>query len=87
MAFNSKTSQNSGMSASSEGLALQVRWSSALPDALPAFGPAPPGTGFEAFPPLAISTSLFKFLKSLGLNSVGLGLDCVPFHVGWELVV
>jgi len=26
-------------------------------------------------------------LKSLGLDSVGLGLDCVPFHADWELVV
>ena len=49
--------------------------------------PALPGTGFETLPPLAISTGLFKFLKCLGLNSVGLGLDCVPFHAGWELVV
>jgi len=87
MAFNSKTSQNSGMFASGEGLALQVRRSSALPGALPAFGPVLPGTQFETLPPLAISTSLFKFLKSVWLNSVGLGLDCVPFHAGWELVV
>ena len=25
-------------------------------------------------------------MKWLGLNSVGLELDCVPFHSGWELV-
>ena len=65
--------KNSGKSVFSEGTALQVRRSSAL-------------TGFETLSPLAISTGLFKFLKCLGLNSVGLGLDCVPFHAGWELV-
>ena len=78
--------KNSGMSASGEVSALQVRRSSALPSVRPAFGPALPGTGFETLPPLAISTGLFKFLKCLGLNLVGLGLDCVPFHAGWELV-
>ena len=36
---------------------------------------------------MAISTSLFKFLKCLGFDSVGLSLDCVSFHAGWELVV
>ena len=45
-----------------------------------------PGTGFENPPPLAILFKPFQFLKSLGLNSVGLGLDCIPFHSGWELV-
>ena len=53
----------------------------------PGFGPALPGTGFETLPPLAIPSNLFKLLKSLGLNSVGLGLACIPFHSGWELVV
>jgi len=56
MAFN-----KSSESASGEGSALQVRRSSALPGALPAFGPALPGTRFETLPPLAISTGLFKF--------------------------
>ena len=45
-----------------------------------------PGTGFETLPSLEIPTNLLKFLKSLSLNSVGLGLECVPFHSGWELV-
>jgi len=67
-------------------MALQVWWSSALTGSLPAFGPALPGTGFETLPPLAISTGLFKFLRCLGLSSVGLGLECVPFHAGWVLV-
>ena len=44
------------------------------------------GTRFETLPPLAISFKPFQFLKSLGLNSIGLGFDCVPFHSGWELV-
>jgi len=63
-----------------------ARQASAISGAIPAFGPALPGTGFETLPPLAISTNLFKFLKGMGLDSVGLGLDCVPFHSGWELV-
>ena len=45
-----------------------------------------PGAWFETLPPLAISFKPFQFLKSLGWNSVGLGLECVPFHSGWELV-
>ena len=44
------------------------------------------GNRFETLPPLAILFKPFQFLKCLGLNSVGLGLDCVPFHCGWELV-
>jgi len=74
--------KNSGKSASSEGTALPVRRSSALPGTLPAFGPELPGTGFETLPPLAIFTGLFKFLRCLGLGSVGLGLDSVSFHAG-----
>ena len=77
---------NPSMSASGEDSALQTRRSSALFGALPAFGPALPGTRFETLPPLAISTGLFKFLRCLGLSSVGLSLDLVPFHEGWELV-
>jgi len=41
-----------------------------------------PGTGFKNPPPLAILFKPFQFLKCLGLKSVGLGLDCVPFHSG-----
>ena len=74
------------MSGSGEGTTLSVRRSPALTGTLPAFGPALPGTGFETLPPLAISTGLFKFLRCLGLESVGLGLDSVPFHAGWLLV-
>ena len=74
------------MSATGEVSTLQIRRKIAQTVALPVFGPAIPGTGFETLPPLAITTGLFKFLKCLGLTSVGLGLDCVPFHVGWELV-
>ena len=44
------------------------------------------GKGFKTLPPLAILFKLFQFLKSLGLKSVGLGLECMPFHSGWELV-
>jgi len=77
---------NLGMSASDKSSALQLRQPSSISGALPAFGPTLPGTGFETLPPLAISTELFRFLKSLGLNSVGLALDCVPFHGGWDLV-
>ena len=44
------------------------------------------GTRFETLPPLAISFKPYQFLKSLSLNSVGLGLACVPFHSRWELV-
>ena len=72
-----------GMTASSKGLALR---SSANSSAQPAYGPQLPGTGFEFLPPLTISTGLFRFLRCLGLRSVGLSLDCVPFHGGWELV-
>jgi len=45
-----------------------------------------PGTEFETLPPLAISSNLLQFLKCMDLKSVGIGLDCVPFHSGWELV-
>jgi len=87
MAFNGNSSTNFGMAAYGKASVLQVRRSSATTSAIPAFGPTLPGTGFETLPPLAISTSLFQFLKCLGLDSVGLSLDCVPFHAGWELVV
>ena len=77
---------SSGMSTSGKGLALQSRRFSANSGARLAFGPDLPGTGFETLPPLTISTGLFRFLKCLGLNSVSLSLDRVPFHGGWELV-
>ena len=87
MAFNGNSSNSSGKSATGQTSALQVRRTSTSSSATPAFGPALPGTGFETLPPLAISSNLFKFLKCLGLESVGLSLDCVSFHAGWELVV
>jgi len=75
------------MAASGKSSALQARRSSAISGASPAFGPALPGTGFETLPPLAISLNWFKFLKSVGLRSVVLGLESIPFHSGWDLVV
>ena len=51
-----------------------------------AYGPKLPGTGFDSKPPLAIVSGIFKFLKSLGLRSIGLSIACVPFHGGWALV-
>ena len=81
------SSSNSGTATSGKSLALQVRRASIIFGDSPAFGPVLPGTGFETLPPLAISSNLFQFLKSLGLDSVGLGLNCVFFHSGWELVV
>jgi len=77
---------NLGMLASGKSSALQLRRSSSISGALPAFGPTLPGTGIETLPPLTISTGLFRFLKSLGLKSIGLGLVDVPFHGGWKLV-
>jgi len=44
------------------------------------------GMGFDCMPPLPIILIPFKFLKKLNLNSVGLGIDSVPFRFGWELV-
>jgi len=75
------------MAATGQISALQLRWATCSTSAIPAFGLELPGTGFETLPPLEISTSLFKFLKCLGLDSVGLSLDYVSFHAGWELVV
>ena len=44
-------------------------------------------TGFETLPPLATSSNLLRFLKCLDLKSVDLGLENVPFHFGWDIVV
>ena len=85
-ASSSKIGQGSGRPASGEGSALQVRGSAVISGALPVFGPACPGTGFDQTPPLAIICKPFHFVKSMRMKSVGLGLDCVPFHGGWELV-
>jgi len=75
------------MAALTNSSALQARKGSAISGVIPLHGPALLGTGFETLHPLAISTNLLKFLKSLGLDSVGLGLDCIPFHSRWELTV
>ena len=45
------------------------------------------GMGFESLPPLPITTVPFRFLKSLDLNSLGIGLNVVPSGFRWELVV
>ena len=45
------------------------------------------GIGLAISPPLPIIHNPFRFLKSLNLNSVGLGLDAIPFEFGWNLVV
>ena len=42
--------------------------------------------GFGCMPSLPTILVPFKFLKKLNLTSVGLGLESVPFHFGWELV-
>ena len=79
-------SGNHGVTPSGESQALQLRLSPTTTGARPAFILAIPGTGFETLPPLAIPTGVFRFLKSLELKSVGLGLTDVPFHGGWKLV-
>jgi len=86
MAFTGNSSTVSGMAALIKSTGFQSQRSSATSGALPAFGTTLPGTGFETLPSLALSSNLLKFLKSLSLISVGLGLECVPFHSGWELV-
>jgi len=82
MAFNGNSSNSSGKSATGQTSTLQVRRTSTSSSATPAFGPVLPDTEFETLPPLAISVKLFKFLKILGLESVGLGLGSFPFHSG-----
>jgi len=86
MAFFGKSSSDSGMAALTKSSALQARKGFESSDAILLLGLTLPGTGFETLPPLAILFKPFQFLKCLGLNSVGLGLDCIPFHYGWELV-
>jgi len=43
--------------------------------------------GFAISPPLPITCNPFRFLKSLNLNSIGLGLKAIPFDFGWNLVI
>ena len=60
---------------------------------LPSFLSSPPpgelarGMDFNSLPSIFINPSIFEFLKSLELKSVGMSLDDVPFVTGWELVV
>ena len=86
MAFFGKTSSVSGMSAQGGTEELQTHLAMAISGGLPVLSALLPGTGFENPPPLAISFKPFQFLKCLGLKSVGLGLESVPFHSGWALV-
>ena len=44
------------------------------------------GMGFDSLPPISISPAIFRFLKSLNLQSVGKGLEDMPSVLGWELV-
>jgi len=74
------------MAAQIETGELQRHRPTVISGGIPAHSASLPGTGFETLPPLAISFKPFQFLKFLGLSSVGLGLECVPFHSGWELV-
>ena len=64
----------------------QARPNSSTTGAQLSFGPTLPGTGFENPPPLPIISGVFKFLKYVGLSSVGLRVVDVPFHGGWILV-
>jgi len=86
MASNGTSSSDSGVSVQRGTWELQLRRSTAPSGEFPAQRALQSGTGFETLPPLAIKFKPFKFLKSLGLKSVGLGLAYVLFHSGWELV-
>jgi len=86
MAFSGTISSDSGMAVLDKSKALQERRVSIISIKLLVPSAALPGTGFENPPPLALLFKPFQFLKSLDLKPIGLGLDCVPFHSGWELV-
>ena len=45
------------------------------------------GMGLVISPSLPIVCTPFKFLKSLDLTMVRLGLDEIPFDFGWKLVI
>jgi len=45
------------------------------------------GMGLVILPSLPIVCTPFKFLKSLDLTTVGLGLNEISFDFGWELVI
>jgi len=86
MAFSCKIGFVSGVSAHSRTKELPKRRRTANSDGILVHSATLPGTGFKNPPPLAISSNLLQFLKCMDLKSVGLGLDCVPFQSGWELV-
>jgi len=53
-----------------------------------AVGPVPiTGIGFNSLPPLPIISTIFGFLKSLDLRTVGIELGDVPPEFGWDLVL
>jgi len=60
---------------------------SALPISVVVFPAFLGGMGFESLPPLSIISKPFRFLKSLNLNSVGLGLNEVLPEFGWDLIL
>ena len=86
MAFSNKIGFVSGVSAHSRTEELPKRRRTAIFGEILVHITALPGTGFENPPPLAISSNLLQFLKCMYLKSIGLRLDSVPFHSGWELV-
>ena len=87
MASIGKSGSNSGSIAQRRALARRSLLPVALFGEFSAVRAPKLGMGFENSPPLAISSNLFQFLKSLDLKSVGIGLASVPFHFGWDLVV
>jgi len=86
MAFSGKIGFVSSVSAHSRTEELSKRCRTVIFSGILVHNAALPGTGLENPPPLAISPNLLQFLKYMDLKSVGLGLDCVPFHFGWKLV-
>ena len=86
MASTGKSSSNSGSSTQRRTQARRSLLPIALSGEFPACRAPQSGTGFETSPPLAISSSVFQFLKGLNLKLVGPGLESVPFQFGWDLV-
>ena len=86
MDFSGNLGSNSGVSTQSGTRELQMLRSTTHSGEFQAQRAPQLGTGFETLPTLAILFKPFQFLKSLGLNSVGLGLACMSFHSVWELV-
>jgi len=58
-----------------------------LPLSMAASTASPRGMGFNSLPPLPIVLTIFWFLKSLDLRTVGLELGNVPPEFGWDLVL